>query len=1355
MFRVPAFAMAQLDFRVVLFAVLIAVAAAFTAVHAHAHARECLGRRRTIWLLLAGCSAGAGIWATHFLAIRTFDWGLPLSYDAHFVAASLLVAAVFATAGFALAIPDGRLQAAAGGALIGTGIVLVHVLGLKSVEIAGTLHRDPLLAVPLHAFAVALACGAMLVGRELAPLARIWPVSALIAAAICGLHFAAIAGIAVTSDPGIAVSVSALSGSTLTIVVACVTALAMVAARLATLLSSQSARDAEFEIRRRHEALQQREQELERQNLHFEMALASMPHGVSMVDPEQRLVVCNKRYADIYGLPAELIKPGTPISKVIEHRIANDIYAGADPETYREERVGPVSKPSAKTYPLSGGRTVLVSRRPTPDGSWIAIHEDITERKRLLETEREAKDILAAVFDAVPAAVTCLGPDGRVTFWSRGAELLFGYTSEETVGQPYKLVPPGKEGEFRELFARALAGEMLRDVHVRRSRKDGLLVEVSFSCAPMRDREGTVRGVVYALDDLTERERLNARLKAQNELLVQREEKLKAQNEQLDTALANMVQGLAVFDDQECLVLANDRYAELFEIAPEELRPGTTLGRIVELRIAQGFYPGKTAEEVLASIREAMPGVLQSRDQIDRPGKGRVLSASIRSRAAGGWVVTLHDIAEQEQLKQRLEAQNMQLDAAINNMLQGLAMFDADQRLIMCNRVYAEMYGLTPEQVKPGTTVREIFDYRLANGFYHVKDSERFIDSWANSFGKRSSRIQELADGRIVSVSRAQTADGGRVVTHEDITQREKLNAQLEQQHRLLKAHEEMLQAQNMQFDAALNNMVQGLAMFDAEHRVVVANKRFAEIYGLVPEEVKTGMHMRELIERRIAGGALGGKSVDDVLQGMLARLGGTGECQYTARLDDGRYVAVAAKPMSNGYIVTTHQDITEQRRTEAKIVHMAMHDALTGLPNRVLFNERLEHGLGHVKRGDMLAVHLLDLDHFKNVNDTLGHPAGDKLLKDVTDRLRALVRETDTIARMGGDEFAILQAAIAQPADASALAQRVIETVSRPYEIDGHQVVIGTSVGIAVGPADGVSPDQLIRNSDLALYRAKGDGRGAFCFFEREMDAQIQQRRAMELDLRKALVAGEFELHYQPVINLASNEISGFEALMRWRHPEKGLIPPVAFIPLAEEIGFITALGDWAIRQACATAAKWPDDLKIAVNLSPVQFRSAGLVQTVVGALATSGLSPGRLELEITETILLQDCEATLAMLYQLRELGVRIAMDDFGTGYSSLSYLQSFPFDRIKIDRSFIKDIADGSGSLNIVRAVAALAIGLGMETTAEGVETREQRDTVKAEGCTEMQGFFFSKALPAKEIEGLLAKHGQRATSASSAA
>jgi diguanylate cyclase (GGDEF)-like protein len=434
---------------------------------------------------------------------------------------------------------------------------------------------------------------------------------------------------------------------------------------------------------------------------------------------------------------------------------------------------------------------------------------------------------------------------------------------------------------------------------------------------------------------------------------------------------------------------------------------------------------------------------------------------------------------------------------------------------------------------------------------------------------------------------------------------------------------------------------------------------------------------------------------------------------------------------------------------------HLATHDSLTGLPNRALLNERLEHALTRVRRDEVAAVHMLDLDHFKTVNDTLGHPVGDRLLQTVAERLRPLLRETDTIARMGGDEFTIVQVGISGAEDAMALAQRIIETVGEPYEIGGHQVVIGTSLGIAMAPSDGTSVDQLMRNADLALYRAKGSGRGIHCFFTPEMDAQMQARRALETDLRKALAARQFELHYQPVFNLLSNAIVGFEALIRWRHPERGMILPGSFIPLAEEIGLIVPIGEWVIREACRTAATWPGELQVAVNISPAQLRQQGLVQAVRGALAASGLPASRLELEITETALLADGEATLAMLHQLRALGVRIANDDFGTGYSSLSHLRNFPFDKIKIDRSFVESITESAGSLNIVRAVAALANGLGIAATAEGVETQQQADSVRSEGCTEMQGYLTGAPLPAEAIEDLLASHGAGSKDDSAAA
>jgi diguanylate cyclase (GGDEF)-like protein len=406
-------------------------------------------------------------------------------------------------------------------------------------------------------------------------------------------------------------------------------------------------------------------------------------------------------------------------------------------------------------------------------------------------------------------------------------------------------------------------------------------------------------------------------------------------------------------------------------------------------------------------------------------------------------------------------------------------------------------------------------------------------------------------------------------------------------------------------------------------------------------------------------------------------------------------------------------------------------------LPNRVLFRDKMEKALG---RGDRIAVMFLGLDRFKSVNDSLGHSVGDALLCAVTERLQRVVSASDTVARLGGDEFAIVQRH-ATPESASELAGKVIAELVEPFEVQGHQLIIGTSIGIAMAPADGKVPDQLLRNADMPLYRAKSDGRGAYHFFQAEMDAQMQERRTLELDLRKALQADQFDLHYQPLIDLGRGEVCGFETLLRWNHPDRGLVPPDEFIPVAEEIGLIVPLGDWVLKQACRDAVNWPAKLTIAVNLSAVQFRNPMLALSVVSALGQSGLAASRLELEITESVLLQADRAVLDALHQFRDLGVRICMDDFGTGYSSLSYLRSFPFDKIKIDRSFIRELGKDNDCMAIIRAVMRLGSSLGMITTAEGVETEEQLDLLRAEGCMQVQGFLFSKAVPAAEIPILL--------------
>src|SRR5262245_7958232 len=472
--------------------------------------------------------------------------------------------------------------------------------------------------------------------------------------------------------------------------------------------------------------------------------------------------------------------------------------------------------------------------------------------------------------------------------------------------------------------------------------------------------------------------------------------------------------------------------------------------------------------------------------------------------------------------------------------------------------------------------------------------------------------------------------------------------------------------------------------------------------------------------------------------------------------------VSLTVSPVKNaeGRVIGASKiarDITEQRRMERELVekriaHMAYHDALTDLPNRVFLRERLEQALTYVRRGAQLAVLYLDLDGFKNVNDTFGHSIGDELLKAVANRLRVCLRETDFIARMCGDEFAIVQTTLEPLTDAAILAQRLrYEMIRSPFELRGYQIVMDVSVGIAVAPRDGTDADQLLKSADMALYDAKSKGWGTYRCFEPEMGGRMKARRALQMDLRRVLAKREFELHYQPVVNLKTNEVSGCEALLRWHHPTRGTISPAEFIPVAEETGLMVPIGEWVLRQACTDAAAWPEDIKVAVNVSPLQLRNAAWAQIVVRALEATGLAPDRLELEFTESVLMQNNESTLRTLHQLREIGVRIALDDFGTGYSSLSYLRSFPFNKIKIDRTFIGDLSNSIGSLKIVHAVTSLASALDMTTTAEGVETERQLEIIRAAGCTEMQGYLFSPPRPVGEMLQLIVPRTQRTASA----
>lgn len=565
---------------------------------------------------------------------------------------------------------------------------------------------------------------------------------------------------------------------------------------------------------------------------------------------------------------------------------------------------------------------------------------------------------------------------------------------------------------------------------------------------------------------------------------------------------------------------------------------------------------------------------------------------------------------------------------------------------------------------------------------------------------------------------------------------------------------ERRLSGQNRQFDAALNNMVQGLVMFDSSARIVVCNQRYIQMYNLSPEVVKPGCTLRDLLQHRKDVGLFIGDP-EQRCRIILEAIARQETAVWTIETSDGRIIQTVDQPMPGGGWVSTHEDVTERKHADAKIAYMAHHDELTGLPNRTHFQEGLKEALSSAKRENRLAVFYLDLDRFKKVNDTLGHPAGDDLLKAVAKRLRNCVRETDTVVRLGGDEFAIIQPAMEQPRDAAVLAQRILAAIAAPYEIDGHEIIVSTSIGIAIAPDDGTESDQLMKNADMALYGAKTAERGTCRFFAPEMDADMKARSNMEADLRKALVNGEFELFYQPLINAQSNEISCCEALLRWHHPQAGMIPPAEFIPVAEDMGLIIPLGEWVLRKACADAAEWPDNVNVAVNVSTIQFRRQGLTQTVLGALAASGLPAHRLGIEITETVILENSNDIRATLNQLHQLGVEIVMDDFGTGYSSLSYLRQFPFDKIKIDGSFIRGLSDGGDCGTIVEAITKMANAMKIATVAEGVETQQQLVKVREWGCTEMQGYLFSHPKPVEEILPMFARRAERTKDAANAA
>jgi diguanylate cyclase (GGDEF)-like protein/PAS domain S-box-containing protein len=697
-----------------------------------------------------------------------------------------------------------------------------------------------------------------------------------------------------------------------------------------------------------------------------------------------------------------------------------------------------------------------------------------------------------------------------------------------------------------------------------------------------------------------------------------------------------------------------------------------------------------------------------------RPGPGSMPDDVARMRAEAASAA-----AEAQRAHERLRE-------AIDLLPEGIVFLDKDGRYILWNKKYAEIYRRSADLFAPGARLEDTLRVGVARGDYveAAGREEEWLQERLQKLQRPDGRHEQvLADGRCILIEERMTSDGGVIGLRIDITELKQREASF----RLL-------------FEG---NPVPMIVCDPLDARILSVNDAAIRHYGYERAEFeRLSIRQIQAFETELpwldelAGAESSGRTWKHVkADGTLIDL-----AIYSRHLIyDGRPVILLAL-----------MDITERKRAEERLTFVAQHDGLTGLPNRNLLRQRLEEVLTRGRRaGDRAAVLFLDIDAFKDINDTLGHDIGDELLRSVSKRLRSSLREEDVVARLGADEFAIVQAPIGRPEEVVILAKRLLDVVSQPYIIQEQSILIQASIGIAVAPGDGDETERLLKNADMALSKAKREARGTFSFFEKGMDASAQARRRIETDLRAAIAAGELRPHYQPLIDLRSGLITGVEALVRWPHPERGMIPPSDFIPVAEETGLINAVGTIVLRRACLDAASWPDDVRVAVNLSPAQFRTGSLFSAVTDALKHAGLPPRRLELEITETLLLEKSDDVIATLHALRALGVRISMDDFGTGYSSLSYLRSFPFDKIKIDQSFVRDLDGNRDAQAIVRSIVSLGKGLGVTITAEGVETEAEVACLRAEGCDEGQGFLFSKARPNEEIvEILKAQRARRA-------
>jgi diguanylate cyclase (GGDEF)-like protein/PAS domain S-box-containing protein len=929
------------------------------------------------------------------------------------------------------------------------------------------------------------------------------------------------------------------------------------------------------------------------------------------------------------------------------------------------------------------------------------------------ETPEDPLAELQAYKHAVNKAVMIAVIDDRGRFLHVNGRFcaLTGYSREELVGRHYlALRSPTTPSAVLKTIARTLRAGGTWQGELCEIARGGETYWADTTIVPAQGSDGSPGRYVIVRYDVTARRRAETLL---------------------SEAIEAVPDGFVIFDENDQLTLYNTAYREAYEKTAPILKEGLTFEEIVRYGLANGQYP--SAGETDAEKEAWLAGRLErhraaSSHSLQRLPDGRWMQIREQRAPSGvsvGFRTDVTDLVRQTEL----------LEAIIDNFPGAISY--VDHRLIVrhYNAKFKELLGFPDELFADGeVSLEQTFAFNAERGEYGPGDPAQLVADRMALVAKSEPHQFERtrSDGRVLSVHGTPLKGGGFVTSYLDVTERK---AMLDEIVRTSQAASEKAK----QLSLTLDHMAQGLVMFDACDALSAYNARYAQLFDIDPANIRIGMSAAEMLRQRGESGAFYGDP-EERLAAMKARIARGEEFNSTVRTASGRHIHSITAPVPGGGWVTTHEDITERTAALARIHHAAHHDMLTGLENRLSLKDQIDGAFERAQAGGgRFAVMMVDLDRFKSVNDTYGHAVGDEVLKQVAARMRSQLRDGDIVARLGGDEFAILCRTEADPeTTAVTMAERLLDAIASPYPVEGKQLVIGASIGIAIAPDHGECTDVLMRNADAALYRVKADGRNGLRVFDEDLHAVARTRRTLEADLRSALELNQFELFYQPVVDLVTRRIVGVEALLRWRHPERGLVSPGHFIPLLEESGLINPVGDWILERACRDGAKMPPHIRVAINVSPVQLRHRSLLGVVEKVLARTGLGAERLELEVTESVLLEKDEALLADLRRLRALGAHIVLDDFGTGYSSLSYIRMFPFDKLKVDKTFVDDLGRNDGAEAVVSAVIGLTKSLDMLSTAEGIETEEQAMLLRAAGCTLGQGYLFGRPVPLSELD-----------------